>query len=77
MVKKMTNNKSFEQVLEQLKQIVNDLENNQLPLDQAIDAFETGIKLTKLAETKLQDIKDKVTKMVKDNNTTDFKVDEE
>lgn len=73
----MADNKSFEQVLEQLKQIVNDLENNQLPLDQAIDAFEIGIKLTKLAETKLQDIKDKVTKIVKDNNTTDFKVDEE
>ncbi len=73
----MTNNKSFEQILEQLKQIVNDLENNQLPLDQAIDAFETGIKLTKLSETKLQDIKDKVTKIVKDNNPTDFKVDEE
>ncbi|WHQ36507.1 exodeoxyribonuclease VII small subunit [Spiroplasma sp. SV19] len=73
----MTDNKSFEQVLEQLKQIVNDLENNQLPLDQAIDAFETGIKLTKLAEAKLQDIKDKVTKIVKDNNPTDFKVDEE
>ncbi|WP_424525617.1 exodeoxyribonuclease VII small subunit [Spiroplasma endosymbiont of Glossina fuscipes fuscipes] len=68
----MAENKSFEQVLEQLKQIVNDLENNQLSLDQAIDAFETGIKLTKL-----RDIKDKVTKIVKDNNTTDFKVDEE
>ncbi|MBH8622823.1 MULTISPECIES: exodeoxyribonuclease VII small subunit [Spiroplasma] len=73
----MADNKSFEQVLEQLKQIVNDLENNQLPLDQAIDAFETEIKLTKLAETKLQDIKDKVTKIVKNNNPTDFKVDEE
>ncbi len=72
----MTNNKSFEQILEQLKQIVNDLENNQLPLDQAIDAFETGIKLTKLAENKLQDIKNKVTKIVKDNNPNDFKVDE-
>ena len=73
----MTNNKSFEQILEQLKQIVNDLENNQLPLDQAIVSFETGIKLTKVAETKLQDIKDKVTKIVKDNNATDFKVDED
>ncbi|WP_425379422.1 exodeoxyribonuclease VII small subunit [Spiroplasma endosymbiont of Stenodema calcarata] len=73
----MVDNKSFEQVLEQLKEIVNNLENNQLPLDQAIDAFEAGIKLTKLAETKLQDIKDKVTKIVKDNNSTDFKVDEE
>ncbi|WP_374696781.1 exodeoxyribonuclease VII small subunit [Spiroplasma endosymbiont of Polydrusus formosus] len=73
----MTNNKSFEQILEKLKQIVNDLENNQLPLYQAIDAFETGIKLTKVAKTKLQDIKDKVTKIVKDNNATDFKVDED
>lgn len=73
----MTNNKSFEQILEQLKQVVNDLENNELPLDKAIDAFETGIKLTKLAEIKLQYIKNKVTQIVKDNKATDFKIDEE
>ncbi|AHF57670.1 MULTISPECIES: exodeoxyribonuclease VII small subunit [Spiroplasma] len=69
--------KSFEDILTELKNIVNELEKNELPIDQAINAFETGIQLTKQAEIKLQDIKDKVTKIVNDNKTTDFKVDDE
>ena len=69
--------KSFEDILTELKNIVNELEKNELSIDQAINAFETGIQLTKQAEIKLQDIKDKVTKIVNDNKTTDFKVDNE
>ncbi|AHF60955.1 hypothetical protein P344_03105 [Spiroplasma mirum ATCC 29335] len=69
--------KSFEDILTELKNIVNELEKNELSIDQAINAFEAGIQLTKQAEIKLQDIKDKVTKIVNDNKTTDFKVDNE
>ncbi|AGM25105.1 exodeoxyribonuclease VII small subunit [Spiroplasma chrysopicola] len=69
-------NKSFEEILDELKTVVSELENNQLPLDLAIANFEKGINLTKQAEQQLQDIKSKVTKIVQDNKISDFSVTE-
>ncbi|AGM26165.1 putative exodeoxyribonuclease vII small subunit protein [Spiroplasma syrphidicola EA-1] len=69
-------NKSFEEILDELKTVVSELENNQLPLDLAIANFEKGINLTKQAEQQLQDIKNKVTKIVQDNKISDFSVNE-
>jgi len=60
--------KSFEQSLKQLEQIVNDLEEGDLPLEKAIKKFEDGIKLSKYCSDKLDETEKKITLLLKDQN---------
>lgn len=46
-------NLSFEEALEQLTALVEKLESGQLPLDQSVAAFETGVKLSRRCESLL------------------------
>ena len=39
--------KSFEEQMEELEKIVNELENGKLNLDESVSKFEEGIKLSK------------------------------
>jgi exodeoxyribonuclease VII small subunit len=58
--------KSFEQSLKQLEQIVRDLEEGDLPLEKAIKKFEDGIKLSKYCSDKLDETEKKITLLVKE-----------
>jgi exodeoxyribonuclease VII small subunit len=56
---------SFEQGIEKLEKIVRELDQNQLPLEQALERFQEGIELVRrcnrlldLAETKVKDLID-------------------
>jgi len=60
--------KSFEQSLKQLEQIVNDLEEGDLPLEKAIKKFEDGIKLSKYCSDKLDETEKKITLLLKEQN---------
>jgi len=44
---------SFEQILEQLEGVVSELERGELPLEQALVAFERGVGLSRLGQSKL------------------------
>ena len=46
-------NLSFEESLEKLEEIVNKLENGDVPLDDAIDEFNNAMQLVKICENKL------------------------
>jgi len=46
-------NLNFEQALEQLTQLVERLESGQLPLEESVAAFETGVKLSRRCEALL------------------------
>ena len=52
---------SFEEAMEQLEQIVQELESEELPLEKAIKKFEEGIKLSKFCNQKLEESEKKVT----------------
>ncbi|MGD2186249.1 MAG: exodeoxyribonuclease VII small subunit, partial [Desulfobacterales bacterium] len=52
--------KTFEQAMKQLEQIVQELENGDLPLEKAIKKFEEGMKLTKLCSEKLDETEKKI-----------------
>jgi exodeoxyribonuclease VII small subunit len=54
---------SFEQALEELKQIVERLEQGQGELDQAIDAYQRGALLKQHCEAKLRDAERKIAKI--------------
>ncbi len=72
----MEDNKKFEATLQELEGIVRQLEGN-LPLDEAIKAFERGIELSKQCVSELKQEKGKLSLLVDDINniTEEFKLD--
>ncbi|MGM0545619.1 MAG: exodeoxyribonuclease VII small subunit [Bacteroidota bacterium] len=57
---------SFEEALKRLEEIVNELEDESISLEQSIDLYEEGIKLSKIctetleeAELRIQNVADK------------------
>jgi exodeoxyribonuclease VII small subunit len=54
---------SFEDALEELKQIVAKLEGGQGKLDQAIEAYQRGAALKRHCEAKLREAKEKIDKI--------------
>ncbi len=68
--------KKFEDALQELEEIVKQLEGN-LPLDEAVKAFEKGIELSKICMQDLKAEKGKLQILVDDINnvTQEFKLD--
>ncbi len=60
--------KTFEESMKQLEQIVDELESGNLPLEKALKKFEEGVKLSKACNNKLDEIEQKVTILMKDND---------
>lgn len=58
----------FEDALNKLEQIVEDLESGSLNLDDAIKKYEEGMKLSAFCGNKLNEIKKKIEILVKDAN---------
>jgi len=66
-VGKMAKEKDFEEMLEDLENIVTSLEKDDLKLDESITKFEEGMKLTKLCNTKLEEAEKKITILLNEN----------
>lgn len=43
-------NRSYEELVEALEAVLSELEDGGLPLDQAVDAYERGVRLSEQAE---------------------------
>ena len=72
--------KSFdlEKTLSDLEQIVEELENGQLSLEDAMRRFEEGVKLTRICQKTLKEAEQKVEILMKNSNdTVAFDTDEE
>ena len=63
----MSDSKSvnLEKSLSDLEELVEELENGDLPLDKAMKKFEQGIKLTRSCQTALKDAEQKVDVLLK------------
>ncbi len=57
---------TFEQSMKKLEQIVQELESGDLPLEEAMQKFEEGIKLSRLCSEKLDETEKKVTLLLQD-----------
>ncbi|UUX34252.1 exodeoxyribonuclease VII small subunit [Fundicoccus culcitae] len=55
---------SFEQALEDLEKIVQQLEKGELPLEEALNAFQQGIALSQYCQKTLNDSEETVAKMM-------------
>ena len=57
----------FEQALEELEKLVDEMEQGDLPLDDMIKSFEKGTILSKLCRQKLSKLEKKIEVLVNDN----------
>ena len=70
-------NLSFEESLSKLEEIVNKLENGDVPLDDAINEFNNAMKLVKTCNDKLTAAEESISKIVKENGEViDFSLTE-
>jgi exodeoxyribonuclease VII small subunit len=58
--------KKFETSLERLEEIVQELEQDDLPLDKSLKLFEEGIKLSRVCNRRLEEAERKVEILLKD-----------
>jgi exodeoxyribonuclease VII small subunit len=56
----------FEEALQKLEAIVAKMEEGDLPLEEALTAFEEGVKLAKFCTGKLDEAERKVEKLIRD-----------
>lgn len=71
---------SFEAALDQLEAIVVTMEQGDLPLEEALKSFETGVNLVRTCEDKLKTAEQKVQILMQSGNKSelrDFDVDTE
>ena len=67
---------SFEENLEKLETIVKNLENGDIPLDDAINEFNEAMKIAKIGDTKLKNAENSLNKIVKeDGSIEDFNIE--
>lgn len=64
--------KSFEENLERLKELVRNLQSGELTLDESLKAFEEGIRLSKILEDKLKGIEEKAVKLFENDELKDL-----
>ena len=64
--------KSFEENLERLKDLVRLLQSGDLTLDESLNVFEEGIKLSKILEEKIKNIESKAIKLFENDEFKTF-----
>ena len=65
--------KTFEQALTELEELVRELENGEIELNDAVKKYNEGMKLSKYCHDLLKDAENVIVKMMKDDELVDFK----
>jgi exodeoxyribonuclease VII small subunit len=69
---------SFEEAMSKLEQIVDRLEEGDVPLEEAIAFYKDGMELSKLCHDKLKSVEEQLTQIItEDGRTESFSIDEE
>lgn len=58
---------SFEEAMEKLEEIVAKLEEGDVPLEKAINFYQEGMQLSKVCSDKLNNVQEKVVKIVNEH----------
>lgn len=66
--KKEKEPKNFENALEELERLSEKIQGNSTSLEEMLEIFERGTYLSKYCKEKLNDIDDKITLLVEENN---------
>lgn len=75
----MTQNEiSFEEAMEKLEDIVNKLEEGDVPLEKAIMYYQEGMKFSKMCSDKLNNVQEKMTQIMNEQGELEpFEIQEE
>jgi len=65
----MEKEKSFEEQLDELESIVNELETGDVNLDDAINKYTKAMQIAKVCSDKLKNAEEQINKIVKENGT--------
>lgn len=60
----------FEQAMDQLESIVAKLESGDVPLEQAIELFQEGMRLSRLCSQKLESVERKIEMLLEEDGQT-------
>lgn len=71
MTKKKQAKFDFEEALEELEELVTSMEDGELSLEESLQAFEKGIKLTRECQTALKNAEQKVQVLLNTNGDTE------
>lgn len=63
----------FEEAMEKLQKITQELEGEDLPLEEALQKFEEGMKLVSFCERKLEEAEKKIQVLTREENTLKLK----
>lgn len=63
--------KSFEDKVKDLEELINTLENGDIPLNDSINKYTEAMKLVKECEDELKNVEEKVNKIVLENGETE------
>ena len=64
----MSEKQPFENTLSDLQAIIEELESNNPSLDKMVHLFEDGMKLMKICRNQLDEVENRITTLVKDND---------
>ncbi|WP_034758033.1 exodeoxyribonuclease VII small subunit [Rossellomorea vietnamensis] len=67
---------SFETAMNQLEEIVEKLEEGEVPLEKALEFYQKGMNLSKYCHDTLQKAENQLTKMMTDEGEKSFDLDE-
>lgn len=67
-----TEKRTFEDVLSELEKLAQEMEQRELPLDEAISKFERGIELSRYCKALLGNAEGKILQLTKENALEDF-----
>lgn len=68
MARKKLENLSFEESLEELEHIVQNLEKGELSLENSMTLFERGLNLSQISQEKLKEAEQKIQILMQNNN---------
>jgi exodeoxyribonuclease VII small subunit len=69
---------SFEEAMNKLEQIVDKLEEGDVPLEKAIAFYKEGMELSKLCHDKLKSVEEQLTQIItEDGRKQNFTIEEE
>ena len=60
------NKKSFEEAMNELESVVEQLERGELSLDESIEVFQKGVELSRYCGRRLDEIEKKITVLIED-----------
>lgn len=69
--------KTYEDAMNRLDEIIKLLENNEVTLDESLDLYKEGVSLAAYCDKKLKDVDQEITRIFEENELKDYLGDED